>query len=68
MKYLKYSLYLILPLCFFMVIHLTFAYGNYSLDMATWEGDIRALSAFLGFTAFVFGIFLAHRIIITNKS
>lgn len=64
---LSYALYLVLPIVFFAVIHLTFAYGEYSLDMSTWESESRVMSAYFGFVAFGLGIFVAHQIVSKNN-
>ena len=66
-KTLSYALYFVLPLVFFAVIHLTFAYGEYSLDMSTWEGISRAMSAYFGLVAFCVGVFIAHKIVSKNN-
>ena len=64
---LIYVLYLILPVIFAGIIHLTFAYGEYSLDMGTWNSSSRVLSAWFGFIAIVAGISIAHEKITNNK-
>jgi len=66
-KVLSYTLYFVLPLVFFAVIHFTFVYGEYSLDISTWDRTSRVMSAYFGFIAFSAGVFVAHQIVKKNN-
>ena len=52
-----HSLIIIVPMLFFGIIHLTFAYANNSLDMSTWSEFSRHSAALFGLIVFVIGIF-----------
>jgi len=52
----KKSLYVILPIVFFGVVHLTFCYGQNSFDMSTWHELTRTMAAFLGLVAIIGGV------------
>ena len=54
------ALYLVLPLCFFAVIHLIFSYVIWDLNPDNWSIDARFWSALLGTVAMVIGGFIAH--------
>ena len=54
------ALYLVLPLCFFAVIHLIFSYVIWDLNPNNWSIDARLWSAILGAAAMVFGGLIAH--------
>ena len=61
MKYkitLIHSLLIIVPILFFGIIHLTFAYANNSLDMSAWSEFSRHSAALFGLIVFVIGIIL----------
>ena len=58
-KSLRYSLYLLLPLVFFTVMHLTFAYSNWDINPANWKETTRQLSAIFGLMVAVIGALVA---------
>ena len=54
------ALYLVLPLCFFAVIHLIFSYVIWDFNPNNWSIDARFWSAFFGAVAMVFGGLIAR--------
>ncbi len=56
MKYL----YVVFPICLFMVIQLIFAYGVWETDPSLWSDHLRGFSAFVGFISLVAGVGLAY--------
>jgi hypothetical protein len=61
-KRMRNALYILLPLCFFAVIHLLFSYGNWELNPKYWSETARVMSAFVGLIVAALGIFTAYSI------
>ena len=58
----RYSLYILLPLVFFAVIHLVFAYANWDINPSNWSEFTRGMSAIVGVGASAIGVVLAGEI------
>jgi len=61
-KITRNALYILLPLCFFAVVHLLFAYATWEISPKNWNFDIRFWSTWLGMMAIVGGVFTAYQI------
>ena len=61
-KGLRNALYLVLPLCFFAVIHGMFCFVEWDSDPSNWSKDARFFDALLGLAAMAFGIIAANAI------
>jgi hypothetical protein len=63
MKQLKrIAIYVLIPLCFFAIIHLVFAYGNWDINPDNWTEETRGMASVCGVIAVAGGIFLAHEV------
>lgn len=59
----KYSLYILLPLFFFGLVHLIFAYAIWEIDPSKWHDLTRGFCAFVGITASLASILLVKEFI-----
>jgi hypothetical protein len=60
----KYSLYILLPLFFFGVTYLMFAYATWEIDPSKWDDTLRVFSLFVGVPFSGSGILLTKEIIL----
>ena len=60
----KYSLYIMLPLFFFGVTHLIFAYAIWEIDPSKWHDLARGFCVFVGIAFSGSGVLLAKEIIL----
>lgn len=54
---IKYLLFIIIPVLFPTLIHLTFSYGEWDINPNNWESYSRTLAAFLLFVTFIMSVF-----------